>query len=146
MADPQALPETPPEAARAEQPMLDEVRLSVQSGSGGNGALSFRREAFVPRGGPDGGDGGRGGSVFLRADRSASTFREFRFKRSFKAGRGGHGLGAKQHGKKGENLVVHVPLGTLVRSAEGLLADLIRDGDEVLVAQGGRGGLGNTHF
>jgi len=134
------------EPSRREEPLLDEVRLFVKAGDGGNGASSMRREAFVPRGGPDGGDGGRGGSVFLRADRGVSTFQKFRFKRHFKAERGGHGLGKKMHGKKGRDLVVDVPLGTVVRTGAGLVADLTRDGEEVMVARGGRGGLGNSHF
>ncbi len=134
------------EPTRAEAPLLDEVRIFVKAGAGGNGAATFRREAFVPRGGPDGGDGGRGGSVFLRADRHETTFEKFRFKRHFKAERGGHGMSKQKHGKKGADLVITVPLGTSVRTAEGLVADLTRDGEEVMVARGGRGGLGNTHF
>src|SRR6187431_1243141 len=106
---------------------VDEVDILVEAGHGGGGCMSFRREAFVPRGGPDGGDGGRGGSVYLRADRGVSAFQEFRYKRHFKAERGGHGLGKKKHGKRGEDLVIPVPLGTVVRTEQGLLADLTRD-------------------
>ena len=125
---------------------LDSARIFVKAGDGGNGALSFRREKFVPRGGPDGGDGGRGGTVFIRADPGVSTLLEFSRHRHFKAGRGGHGAGAKKHGKKGEDVVIRVPPGTVVSSDDGLLADLARPGDEVMVARGGRGGLGNVHF
>src|SRR3712207_791401 len=125
---------------------LDSARIFVKAGDGGNGALSFRREKFVPRGGPDGGDGGRGGSVFLRAEPGISTMLEFSHRRHFKAGRGGNGGGARKHGKKGEDLVIGVPPGTVVSSDEGLIADLRHAGDEFMVARGGRGGLGNVHF
>ena len=125
---------------------LDTARILAKAGDGGNGALSFRREKFVPRGGPDGGDGGRGGSVFLRAEPGVSTLLEFSHRRHFKAERGGHGAGAKKHGKKGADVVIRVPPGTVVSSDEGVLADLRRAGDEVMVARGGRGGLGNVHF
>jgi GTP-binding protein len=125
---------------------LDFARIFVKAGDGGNGALSFRREKFVPRGGPDGGDGGRGGSVYLRADPSVSTLLEFSNRRHFNAGRGGSGAGAKKHGKKGQDVVVLVPPGTVVSSEEGVLADLRYPNDEVMVARGGRGGLGNVHF
>src|SRR3954447_961071 len=144
MTDDMATPEAP--QSRGEAPLLDEVRIFVTAGDGGNGAATMRREAFVPLGGPDGGDGGRGGSVFLRAERGVATFENFRFKRRFKADRGGSGRGRKQHGKKGQDLVIRVPIGTLVSSEQGLAADLTRDGEEVMVARGGKGGLGNTHF
>ena len=100
----------------------------------------------MPRGGPDGGDGGRGGSVYLRADPSVSTLLEFSNRRHFKAGRGGNGAGAKKHGKAGENVRILVPPGTVVMPDGELLADLSQPGDEVMVARGGRGGLGNVHF
>jgi GTPase len=126
---------------------LDTAQIFVKAGDGGNGASSFRREKFVPRGGPDGGDGGRGGSVYLRADPSVSTMLEFQHRRHYKAGRGGNGAGAKKHGKKGEDLVIRVPPGTVVTSDDGDIAtDLRQAGDEVMVARGGRGGLGNVHF
>ncbi|MFN8523241.1 MAG: GTPase ObgE [Chloroflexota bacterium] len=125
---------------------LDVALIEVAAGDGGNGALSFRREKFVPRGGPDGGDGGRGGSVYVRADPSVSTLLEFSHRRQFRAGRGGHGAGAKKHGKKGEDVYVNVPAGTIVLDEQGVLADLTANGDEVMVARGGRGGLGNVHF
>jgi GTP-binding protein len=128
------------------QNTIDTAAIFAQAGDGGNGASSFRREKFVPRGGPDGGDGGRGGSVYLRASPSVSTLLEFSNRRHFKAGRGGSGAGAKKHGKAGENVRILVPLGTVVTTNGELLADLSRADDEVMVARGGRGGLGNIHF
>lgn len=125
---------------------LDEVRIHVKAGDGGNGAVSFRREKFVPFGGPDGGDGGRGGSVYLVADPNVNSLAEFRFRRHFKAGRGGNGRGQNKHGAKGEDVFIKVPPGTVVRSEGELLADLAQPWQEVMVARGGRGGLGNSHF
>jgi GTP-binding protein len=125
---------------------IDEARIWVKAGGGGNGVVSFRRERFVPLGGPDGGDGGRGGSVYLVAQSGLSTLLEFARRRQFQAQNGGPGRGARQHGKAGEDLTIGVPPGTQVRSDDGLLADLVRAGDTVMVARGGRGGLGNTHF
>src|SRR5215210_4951902 len=130
----------------AVQNTIDTAAIFAQAGDGGNGASSFRREKFVPRGGPDGGDGGRGGSVYLRASPSVSTLLEFSNRRHFKAGRGGAGAGAKKHGKAGENVRILVPLGTVVTTDGELLADLSQPDDEVMVARGGRGGLGNVHF
>jgi GTPase len=125
---------------------LDEARIWVAAGAGGDGVASFRREKYVPFGGPDGGDGGRGGSVYLEASPSVSTLLEFSRRRHFKAERGGHGRGKRQHGKAGQDLVIRVPPGTVARGDDGLLVDLSRPGDMALVARGGRGGLGNTHF
>jgi len=125
---------------------VDEVDIHVAAGHGGRGAMAFRREKFVPRGGPDGGDGGRGGSVYLKASPSVSTLLEFSNRRHFKAERGGGGAGAKKHGKSGDDVVILVPPGTVVTSEDELLADLSHAGDEVMVARGGRGGLGNVHF
>jgi GTP-binding protein len=125
---------------------VDEARIWVKAGDGGNGVVSFRREKFVPFGGPDGGDGGRGGSVYLVARQGISTLLDFTRQRHFKAERGGHGRGARQHGKAGEDLELGVPPGTHVTSDDGFSADLVRPGDRVMVARGGRGGLGNTHF
>ncbi|TAM72112.1 MAG: GTPase ObgE [Chloroflexota bacterium] len=125
---------------------LDRAKINVRAGDGGDGASSFRREAHVPRGGPDGGDGGRGGSVFLRVDPGQTTLIDFRFHHHFRAGSGGHGSGARKHGKAGADLELTVPPGTGV-SAEGeLIADLVATGQRVVVARGGRGGLGNVHF
>ena len=125
---------------------VDEARIWVKAGDGGNGIVSFRREKFVPYGGPDGGDGGRGGSVYMIAKQGISTLLDFTKRRHFRADSGGHGRGARQHGKAGEDLTLAVPPGTQVRSEDGLSADLVRPGDSVMVARGGRGGLGNTHF
>jgi len=125
---------------------VDVARIWVKAGDGGNGVVSFRREKFVPLGGPDGGDGGRGGSVYLVAQSGVSTLLDFTRRRHFRAQNGGHGRGARQHGKAGEDLTIPVPPGTQIRSEDGLLVDLVRAGDSALVARGGRGGLGNTHF
>ncbi|HLZ31773.1 MAG TPA: GTPase ObgE [Chloroflexota bacterium] len=125
---------------------IDEARIWVKAGDGGNGVVSFRREKFVPFGGPDGGDGGRGGSIYLVARAGISTLLEFARRRHFPAESGGPGRGARQHGKAGEDLIVAVPPGTQVRAEDGLSADLVHVGDTVMVARGGRGGLGNTHF
>lgn len=127
---------------------LDEVRISVRAGAGGDGAATMRREAHVPRGGPDGGDGGRGGSVHLRVDAGQTTLRDFRYKHRFSATPGGRGERARRHGKAGDDLYLAVPPGTAVYDGEtgALLADLVAAGQEALVARGGRGGLGNVHF
>jgi len=122
----------------------------VCGGKGGNGVVSFRHEKFVPLGGPDGGDGGTGGNINLVADRSVTTLDYFRRKRSFKAASGKSGGKQKKHGAKGGDLIIKVPLGTMVflteNEQEMLLADLSQQGQKVLVAKGGRGGLGNVHF
>jgi len=127
---------------------LDRVKIWVRAGDGGDGAATFRREAHVPRGGPDGGDGGRGGSVYLRVDPGQTTLRDFRHAHHFRASPGGRGAGAKRHGKAGDDLYLDVPPGTAVHDAESgaLLADLVAAGQAVMVARGGRGGLGNVHF
>jgi GTP-binding protein len=127
---------------------LDEVTITVRAGDGGDGAATFRREAHVPRGGPDGGDGGRGGSIYLRVDPGETMLREYRFKHHFRAGSGGRGEGSRRHGKSGEDLILNVPPGTVVRDAAtlDLLADLVSPDQNVMVARGGRGGLGNVHF
>ena len=126
---------------------FDEVTITVTAGSGGNGKVSFRREKFVPYGGPDGGDGGRGGSLYLIADPELTAFLQFRHRRSFKADNGGNGGGKKMHGASAEDLYIKVPPGTIVTTPEGeVVADLDEPGKSVLVARGGRGGLGNVHF
>ena len=127
---------------------LDSVSIVVRAGAGGDGAATFRREAHVPRGGPDGGDGGRGGSVYLRVDAGQTTLRDFRYKHHFTASSGGKGEGSRRHGKAGIDLYLDVPPGTGVLDADSgeLIADLVAVGQEVMVARGGRGGLGNTHF
>jgi len=126
---------------------LDEAKILVKAGDGGRGASSFRKEKFVPRGGPDGGDGGRGASVYLVADPEKTTLLDFRYQRHFRAEAGGNGSGQQSQGRSGKDLEIHVPPGTIVRTAEGEpIADLDVSGKRVLVAQGGRGGLGNVHF
>ncbi len=127
---------------------LDRVKIWVHAGDGGDGAATFRKEAHVPRGGPDGGDGGRGGSVRIRVDPGQTTLRDFRYRHHFKATPGGRGTRARRHGKAGDDLIIDVPPGTAIHDDETgtLLADLVATGQEALVARGGRGGLGNTHF
>jgi GTPase len=127
---------------------LDRVKIWVHAGDGGDGAATFRHEAHVPRGGPDGGDGGRGGSVYLEVDAGQTTLRDFQVKRHFKATPGGRGSGARRHGKAGDDLVLTVPPGTAVHRDETgeLIADLVAVGQRAMIARGGRGGLGNTHF
>ena len=127
---------------------LDRVKIWVKAGAGGDGAATFRREAHVPRGGPDGGDGGRGGSVVLRVDAGQTTLRDFRHAHHFRAGDGGRGEGARRHGKAGAPREIDVPPGTSVYDdATGeLIADLVAAGQTAVVAKGGRGGLGNVHF
>ena len=127
---------------------LDEVTITVRAGDGGDGASTFRREAHVPRGGPDGGDGGRGGTVYLRVDPGETMLREYRFRHHFRAEPGGRGTGSKRHGKAGKDLILNVPPGTVVRDAatRDLMADLVSRDQQIMVARGGRGGLGNVHF
>jgi len=127
---------------------LDQVQLRVTAGHGGAGAMSFRREKFAPEGGPDGGDGGKGGSITLRANRALNTLNPYRQKREFTAERGRQGEGCMRHGSDGADILLEVPLGTVVMDGETgeMLAELLADGEDVCVARGGRGGLGNTNF
>ncbi len=127
---------------------LDVADIFVEAGKGGNGALSFRREKFVPKGGPDGGDGGRGGHVFFVADERLQTLADFEFRHRFSAGDGTHGKGGKRHGASGKDTVVAIPCGTIVIDAAtgDVLADLTVHGDTLLAARGGRGGKGNARF
>lgn len=127
---------------------IDEVRIDVTAGDGGNGAVSFRREKFIPKGGPDGGDGGRGGSIWVVADRNVNTLVEFRFTRHYRARNGEGGRGADCYGRGADDILLRVPVGTVVREEETgmLLADMSQDGQRALVAKGGNGGLGNLHF
>jgi GTP-binding protein len=127
---------------------VDEVRIEVQAGDGGRGCVSFRREKYVPRGGPNGGDGGKGGDVVLCVDRGLGTLLDLSYPQRLRAGRGEHGRGKDQHGARGEDLTLRVPPGTLVYDHESgeLLADLREPGACATVARGGRGGLGNMHF
>lgn len=127
---------------------VDRVRIYVKAGDGGNGAVSFRREKYVPRGGPDGGDGGDGGFVILRADAGLSTLLRFKHQKRFVAENGQHGRGKKQAGKSGEDLIIDVPVGTVVKDSQTgeIIADLDKHGMMVCVARGGKGGRGNAHF
>jgi len=131
-----------------EMKFVDEVLIRVEAGDGGNGCMSFRREKYVPRGGPSGGDGGDGGSVMLTVDPGLSTLLDLAYPRTLRAGRGEHGRGKEQNGKSGADLVLRVPAGTLVYDADDgdLLGDLRAAGEAVAVARGGRGGRGNAHF
>lgn len=127
---------------------VDEARIIVRAGSGGNGCVSFRREKYVPKGGPDGGDGGDGGSIVFVVDINENTLIKFRYRQHFKAGSGTYGQGAKKHGHNGEDCIITVPLGTIVRD-EGtgaILADLSVQDDRIVIALGGRGGRGNARF
>jgi len=127
---------------------VDEVTIQVEAGRGGDGCLSFRREKYIPKGGPNGGDGGEGGDVFLVADEALNTLVDFRYRRHFKAASGGHGKGSDCTGRGGEDLLIAVPAGTVVVEAEGnaLLGELVADGERLLVAKGGAHGLGNARF
>jgi len=126
--------------------LADRARIEVRAGAGGNGALSFRREAHVPKGGPDGGDGGRGGDVILRCDDSLRDLQSFRRRAHYRAERGGHGQGAQRHGADGDPLVIAVPPGTQAERWDGTRFDLVRPGQEVTLARGGAGGRGNRRF
>jgi GTPase len=127
---------------------IDVATIAVKAGDGGSGIISFRREKYIPKGGPDGGNGGRGGSVVLRANRHLTTLLDFQYRREYKSDSGDHGLGARKTGKSGKDLVLDVPVGTIVReTATGkLMGDLVRDEDTLIVAAGGRGGRGNSEF
>ncbi|WP_027349353.1 Obg family GTPase CgtA [Halotalea alkalilenta] len=127
---------------------VDEASITVEAGKGGNGCLSFRREKFIPKGGPDGGDGGHGGSVYLVGDESLNTLIDFKFQRFYKAENGRPGQGSQMSGRQGEDLYVKVPVGTIVIDVETLevIGDVTEVGQELKVAQGGRRGLGNVHF
>jgi GTP-binding protein len=126
----------------------DHTKIYVKAGNGGNGSIHFRREKFTPNGGPDGGDGGRGGSIYMEADFNLNTLIDYRYHQHFKADSGGAGARQKMHGAKGEDIVLRVPRGTIIRDADTheLVADLVENGQQVMVARGGRGGLGNVHF
>jgi GTPase len=127
---------------------IDQVKVYVKAGDGGRGCVSFRREKYVPKGGPNGGDGGRGGHIIFIATRDINTLLDIKYQQQYKAEKGQHGMGKDMHGKNGENLIIPVPPGTLIKDLEtgDVLSDLIIEGQEFVAAQGGRGGLGNTHF
>ncbi|MDQ3494486.1 MAG: GTPase ObgE [Pseudomonadota bacterium] len=128
--------------------LVDEAEITVIAGNGGNGCVGFRREKYIPLGGPDGGDGGDGGSVWLQADENLNTLVDFRHQRQFRAQRGENGMGQQKYGKGGEDHLIRVPVGTQVLNVDTdeVIGDLTRHGDRLLVARGGKGGLGNMHF
>lgn len=127
---------------------IDEAKIYVKSGDGGEGCVSFRREKFIPEGGPDGGDGGRGASIIVRTVTGLNTLVDYRFQQHFKAKKGQNGMGSQRYGKGAEDMILLVPVGTQIydEDRETLLADLSEEGQEIVVAKGGRGGLGNLHF
>ncbi|WP_374555719.1 GTPase ObgE [Thermomonas sp.] len=128
--------------------LVDEAEITVTAGNGGNGCIGFRREKFIPLGGPDGGDGGAGGDVWLQADENLNTLVDFRHQTKFKAQRGENGMGRQMYGKAGEDIVITVPVGTVVHNVDTdeVIGDLTAHGQRLLVAKGGQGGLGNMHF
>lgn len=127
---------------------IDYVKIHVKAGDGGRGCVSFRREKYVPRGGPDGGDGGKGGNIIIKATKELNTLLDLRYQREYKAQKGEHGKGSNKHGRDGEGRIILVPVGTLIKNAETeeVIADLDHHDAEVVAAKGGRGGLGNAHF
>ena len=127
---------------------LDHAKIFAQSGAGGNGCVSFRREKYVPKGGPNGGDGGKGGDVIFKASSQLSTLIDFRYKSHYKAERGDHGQGGLKTGKNGVDVVIRVPCGSIIKDFETgeVLTELLKDGEEIVILKGGRGGKGNNHF
>lgn len=125
---------------------IDTAKVSIQAGKGGNGAVSFRHEIYVDKGGPDGGDGGKGGDIVFTVDEGLNTLIDFRYKPELRAKPGGNGAKRDRHGKAGESLYIKVPLGTLVKRDGEIVADLTQPGQQVVIAEGGRGGFGNAHF
>lgn len=126
---------------------VDYAEIYVKAGDGGRGCVSFRREKFVPKGGPDGGDGGRGGDIVLIATKELNTLLDISLRKNYRAERGRHGRGKKMHGARGEDTIIYVPEGTIIRDEKGeVLADLDREGAKFIAAKGGKGGLGNCHF
>ena len=127
---------------------IDQATIRVKAGDGGNGCVAFRREKYVPKGGPSGGDGGEGGSIYIVASKRLNTLYHLQFQRDWRAGRGEHGLGSKMSGHGGGDVIIELPIGSIVRdkATDELIADLTHDGEQVLVAKGGRGGWGNQHF
>jgi GTP-binding protein len=127
---------------------IDQATIYVKAGYGGNGIISFRREKYIPKGGPDGGNGGNGGSIILRADQQLTTLMDFRYKHKYYAQSGEHGMGANKTGKTGKDTILRIPAGTVIKNADTdeLIADLVNDGDEIIIVKGGRGGKGNAEF
>lgn len=128
--------------------IIDYAKIEIESGRGGNGCISFRREKYVPKGGPNGGDGGKGGDVIFKAKSSLSTLIDLNYRKKYKAGRGMHGMGGDKNGKNGKDCIIEVPCGSVIKNAETgeIIAELLKDGEQVTVLKGGRGGRGNTHF
>jgi GTPase len=127
---------------------IDEAKIYVKAGDGGNGAATFRREKYIPMGGPNGGDGGRGGSIYVVADRNINTLVDYRYTRKFIGKRGENGGGADQYGAGGDDIILRMPVGTVIydQNTDEILADLAEHDQKVLLAKGGKGGLGNLHF
>ncbi|MCJ7508741.1 MAG: GTPase ObgE, partial [candidate division Zixibacteria bacterium] len=127
---------------------IDYIEILVQAGDGGNGCVSFRREKYVPKGGPDGGDGGDGGDVIIRVNPNLSTLIDLRYRKVYKAQRGGNGEGGNRSGIRGEDIIINVPQGTIVKDLQEnkILADLTSGNDSIIVVYRGRGGKGNSHF
>ena len=127
---------------------VDRAKIHIKSGKGGNGAVTFRRDPYVPNGGPDGGDGGKGGSIIFKADRNLRTLMDFKYKRKYEAEAGQNGMSRNKFGKDGEDLIIKVPMGTVVIDQESgrIMKDLVEDGDSFVAAKGGKGGRGNVHF
>jgi GTP-binding protein len=127
---------------------VDQVKVFVRAGDGGRGCVSFRREKFIPMGGPDGGDGGRGGQVIIKAKQDMNTLLDIRYRQQYRADKGQHGMGSDMHGRNGKDSIITVPPGTLIKNEETgeVLYDLTKDGEEFIVVKGGRGGMGNAHF
>ncbi|HZX32917.1 MAG TPA: GTPase ObgE, partial [Rhodocyclaceae bacterium] len=127
---------------------IDEAKIYVKAGDGGNGVATFRREKYIPMGGPDGGDGGKGGSIYAVADRNINTLVDYRYTRKFLAQRGENGRGSDCYGAGGEDIVLRMPVGTVIAdlNTEEVIADLDQHDKKVLIAKGGKGGLGNIHF
>jgi GTP-binding protein len=127
---------------------IDQVKVYIKAGDGGKGCVSFRREKYIPKGGPNGGDGGRGGHIIFRATRNLNTLLDIRYRQQYLAKNGQHGMGRDMHGKNGEDCVISIPLGTLIKDfeTEDILHDLVLEGQEFIAAKGGRGGMGNAHF
>ncbi len=126
--------------------MIDKVKIHVAAGNGGNGIVSFRREKFIPKGGPDGGDGGNGGNVIVEASGFMSTLSDFKYKKHFRAKSGERGMSSNMTGKSGEDLIIKVPVGTILKIDGKIIADLNEEGKRIVVAKGGKGGRGNSHF
>jgi GTP-binding protein len=127
---------------------IDYAKIKLFAGNGGSGCMSFHREKFMDKGGPDGGDGGRGGSIFLEGRKELHTLSDYRYSKEYKAKRGQHGMGSNKHGKSGEDIVLKIPLGTVIKSSETgeILADVVEHKEKTLIAKGGRGGRGNARF